>query len=285
MVSLKPVEEGENIGLCNVFADKILLKRKGIDACFPYHLAELKLNRIFRCTYNITKFYEVILKSTNQSNFHIYSKINSNSTSCFPGHEVYGERLEILLLPQCLCFDKCYTPMKHLFLQHKSKIIAFMKRALVKNLKTELTIIIDTFPSSEECIIFLREEVVKNNLSRHVIVKDIAACRGLEYPSLMTITNDANRGGRTYGDSSTIEAWTRVTSSLFIIHMEGKYSKLSNGLKDSIKRQLAKKAEEHENFTYSIFKEMYLFLKHPFFIPFLLPLHLSMFLLVILSYG
>ena len=67
--------------------------------------------------------------------------------------------------------------------------------------------------------------------------------------------------------------------------MEGKYSKLSNGLKDSIKRQLAKKAEEHENFTYSIFKEMYLFLKHPFFIPFLLPLHLPMFLLVILLYG
>ena len=170
--------------------------------------------------------------------------------------------------------------MKHLFLQHKSQIIAFIKRALLKNLMTELTILIDTFPSSEECITFVREELEKNHLSIHVIVKNIKECRGLEYHSLMTITKDANSSARPSGDSSVIDAWTRVTSSLFIIHMEGKYAKLSNGLKDSIKNQLAQEAEEQENIAYSLWKAIYIFLQHPFFIPLILPIHRSIFILV-----
>ena len=61
--------------------------------------------------------------------------------------------------------------MNHLFLRHRSQIIAFIMRAQLKNLKTKLTIIVDTFPSSEECITFIKKEVERNNLSSKVIVK------------------------------------------------------------------------------------------------------------------
>ena len=88
-----------------------------------------------------------------------------------------------------------------------------------------------------------------NNLSDKVIIKDIEKCRGLEYPALMTITNDSNRGARSSTDCNVIDAWTRVTSSLLIIHMEGKYSKLTNGLKDSIKNELVNISEEQESFA------------------------------------
>ena len=120
----------------------------------------------------------------------------------------------------------------------------------------------------------------RSNLSGKVIVKDIDKCRGLEYPVLMTITNDANRGARTHGDSYVIDAWTRVTSSLFIIHMEGRYGKLTKGLKNSIKNQVAKNAKEQEMITYTSWKELYIFLQHPFFIPILRPINIVCFLLI-----
>ena len=113
-----------------------------------------------------------------------------------------------------------------------------------------------------------------------MIVKDIEECRGLEYPVLLTITNDANRGARIHGDSYVIDAWTRVTSCLFVIHMEGKYGKLTNGLKNSIKNHVAKYAKEQETITYTSWKELYIFLQHPFFIPILIPINIVRFLLM-----
>ena len=220
-MSLKPFEEGGNIGLLKVFADKLFSKEKVIDLAFPSHLAELRLNRVFRCTNNIKKFYEAIVRKSKQPDFHISSKININSTSYISGHEIYGEPPEILLLPQCLCLDSCYMPLNHLFLRHKLQIISFIKKAILKCLHTELIIIVDTFPTSKECSIFLKKVLDTNNLSDKVIIKDTEKCRGLEYPALMTITNDSNRGVRSSADCNVIDAWTRVTSSLFIIHMEG----------------------------------------------------------------
>ena len=98
--------------------------------------------------------------------------------------------------------------------------------------------------------------------------------------NLLTITNDANRGARTHGDSYIIDAWTRVTSCLFVIHMEGKYGKLTNGLKNSIKTKVAKYAKEQKTITYTLWKEVYIFLQHPFFIPILLPINIVCFLLI-----
>ena len=280
MMSLKPVEEGGNIALFDGFIEGILFNKKMIDLSFPNHLAVLKLDRIFRCTTNIAKFHEATVMSIKKSDFHFSPKINIKSTSYTSGHEIYGELPEILLLPQCICFDNCYIPMTHLFLRNISQIISFIKRVLQKTLTTELNIIVNTSPFTRECIIYLRGELERSNLSSKVIVKDIDKCRGLEYPVLMTITNDANRGARTHGDSYVIDAWTRVTSSLFIIHMEGKYGKLTRGLKNSIKNQVAKNAKEQQTITYTSWKELYIFLQHPFFIPILIPINIVRFLLM-----
>ena len=115
---------------------------------------------------------------------------------------------------------------------------------------------------------FLTEELAKNDISTNVSVKVIEECRGLEFKALLTINNDSNKWARTHGDSSVIDAWTRVTSSLFIIHMECKNSKLASGLKVALKSQLARPALR----IYKFWKQLFIFLQHPFFTPFLLPL-------------
>ena len=106
----------------------------------------------------------------------------------------------------------------------------------------------------------------------YVSVKVIEECRGLEFKALLTINNDSNKGARTLGDSSVMDAWTRVTSSLFIIHMECKNSKLTSGLKVALKSQLARPALEQEIIVYKFWKQFFIFLQHPFFTPFHLPL-------------
>jgi hypothetical protein len=114
-----------------------------------------------------------------------------------------------------------------------------------------MVVLIDAFPDSKECAAFLTEEVAKSDISTNVSVKVIEECRGLEFKALLTINTDSNKGARTLGDSSVMDAWTRVTSSLFIIHMECKNSKLTSGLKVALKSQLARPALEQEVLNFS----------------------------------
>ena len=60
-----------------------------------------------------------------------------------------------------------------------------------------------------------------------------------------------------------LDAWTRVTVSLFIIQMEDKYSALTQGLKDCLKKQVAKEAEEQEEIKYNLLKKLYISLQSP----------------------
>ena len=89
------------------------------------------------------------------------------------------------------------------------------------------------------------------------VFKTIEQCRGQEFPVLLTIS-DSN-----YYDihSTTLDAWTRVTVSLFIIQVDNKYSGLTKGLKYCQKKQVAKQAEEQEEIKYTLLRKFYLFLQ------------------------
>ena len=57
MVALKPVQDGSR-GVVTVFFDWLLSREASLDLWLPENLVQLKLSRIYRCTQNITKFYE-----------------------------------------------------------------------------------------------------------------------------------------------------------------------------------------------------------------------------------
>ena len=91
----------------------------------------------------------------------------------------------------------------------------------------------------------------------NIVFKTIEQCRGQEFPVLLTICDDSNCDMT----STTLDAWTRVSVSLFIIQMENKYSAVTKGLKDCLKKQVAKRAEEQEEIKYTLLKKFYLFLQ------------------------
>ena len=100
------------------------------------------------------------------------------------------------------------------------------------------------------CVQWLIEELKNEGLEEFVEVKTINQCRGLEYSVLVTIT--AN-GGSTVQDDLFywIETWTRVRSSLFIIHMENEGDVFSKGLRLALRQGKVLKAKETEKICYS----------------------------------
>ena len=87
--------------------------------------------------------------------------------------------------------------------------------------------------------------------------------RGLEFPVLLTIsTNGYNIG---FASTRVLDAWTRVTASLFIIHMENQYSAVTQGLIGCIRKQVARQSEEQEEIKYNFLKRLYFFLQTPLF--------------------
>ena len=87
-------------------------------------------------------------------------------------------------------------------------------------------------------------------------------CRGLEFPVLLTIS-DSNKPRMT---PTTLDIWTRVAVSLFIIQMDEEYSAVSRGLKNCLKKQIAKQAEEQEEIQYSFLRKLYFLLQSPLFL-------------------
>ena len=87
---------------------------------------------------------------------------------------------------------------------------------------------------SSKCVDWIKENLRKKNLTNHDIqVKTIDQCRGLEYEFLVTISNASNsRGGYVAKTSPILDLYTRVTSSLFIIHMNDKSFSLCPGILD-----------------------------------------------------
>ena len=146
---------------------------------------------------------------------------------------------------------------------------------LLKRIQSELksiqiTVIVGLYSSSIDCINWLKEELIKQDPSNSVLVKSIDECRGLEFPALVTISNDTSWGSRVHDDSSVADAWTRVTSTLVVINLDGKYHIFSEGLKDALISKVAHRAVEQEDIMYSYLKQMYFQIQHPVFIMILL---------------
>ena len=60
-----------------------------------------------------------------------------------------------------------------------------------------------------------------------------------------------------------LDAWTRVTSSLYICHMEYKYGPLTDGLEDALKNKVAQVAEEQDEIENGLFKTLLILLHKP----------------------
>ena len=191
MMALRPLGEGDTRGVFTGLADYILSK-ENLDLLFPTHLMQIKLRRMFRCTQSIGRFHEQVVKGIKMCYTNLSPNVNSNSISYIPGHEIYGDIPEILLLPKCPCKSHCKNPMEHLFTLHKTKIFALLKRVQKKLGPTKITVIIDlegrsmcTLPGHSQlqciqskCISWLKEELEKEISDKgEIIVQGIDESR------------------------------------------------------------------------------------------------------------
>ena len=270
MMVLKPVEQSDNKGIFSYLIDKIISRKMAIDLCFPKDIAHLQFSRIYRCTKSIAEFYEDIVAHINKPGKTGVTGINSSSISYSPGHEIHGDQPEVLLLPRCNCFFDCGNPVEHLLQANKCKILAMLKRIQSKFSMSEITVLIDTRRDFQKCKNWLKTELIKENDTDtigNIVFKTIEQCRGLEFPVLLTISFGGNFGLVSKAPTSTTpDAWTRVTASLFIIHMDDNYSSISQGLKACLKKQVAKQAEEQEEIKCNFFRELYFCLQSPLFL-------------------
>ena len=191
---------------------------------------------------------------------------NKSCISFIHGHQIFGKPPEVLLLPQCNCFLYCKTPLKHLLIANKTKIMKLLKRVKSELKSIKITVIVGLYSSSIECINWLKKELRKGDLFNSVLVKAIDECRGLEFPALVTISNDTSWGSRVHDDSTVADAWTRVISTLVVINLDGKYHIFSEGLKDALISKVAHRAVEQNGISYSYLKQMYFEIQHPVFI-------------------
>ena len=281
MMVLKPIENFSTQGLFSYLIEKIMSRKPAIDLCFPENIAHLQLSRIYRCTKNIAEFYEEIVTHMNKPGLNIESfGINSSSISYSPGHEIHGDHPEVLLLPRCNCYGYCKNPVEHLLQANETQILAMLKRIQSKFSISKITVLIDTFKDKQKCVNWLRTEMIKENATiGNIVFKTIEQCRGQEFPVLLTISDDSNYAMTL----TTLDAWTRVTVSLFIIQVEDKYSAWTKGLKDCLEKKVAKQAEEQEEIKYTLLRKFYLFLINPIIFLLFYLFFLSFFSFYILS--
>ena len=166
MMAFKPTANGKVRGLMNIYIDKFLSKDSMIDLHLPNNLVELKLNRLYRCTLCIAKFYKCLIKRYRKSTF--THSCNASSSSFIHGHQIYGKPPEVLVLPQCNCFAYCKSPINHILIANKSSIVKLLKRVQSKLKSMQITVIVDIYSSSNECINWLKKELCKENISNSV---------------------------------------------------------------------------------------------------------------------
>ena len=203
MIALKPIDDGNDIGLFNYTWMRCKKQEPGLDLCFSKELEHLELCRIYRCTQRLSQFYEAIISKYNTaSSLDHGSQINKKSKSYTPGHEIIGECPEVLLLPKCTCSNSdsafCFIPQEHLLVSHKTKIFALLRR-IQRKFKAEnenITVIIKANYNEDtsKCVEWIETEL-KKNLICNFDVKTIGQCRGMEFPILVSIT-DGNSADR-----------------------------------------------------------------------------------------
>ena len=97
---------------------------------------------------------------------------------------------------------------------HKSKICGLIRRVQTKLEETSLTVIIST-QRDDLTIPWLNYMIATEGIAG-VQVKTTDQCRGVEYPTLITITDGSGNPGSRMSD--VLDAWTRVTSALYCTH-------------------------------------------------------------------
>ena len=272
MMVLKPVDNSVMKGFYSFLIDKILSRKTVIDLCLPDDIAHLQLSRIYRCTKKIAEFYEEMVTHLNNPDIGVNYGMSSSSILYSPGHEIHGDLPEVLLLPKCKCFGQCRYPVKHLLQANDTIILAMLKRIQSKFKTSEVTVLIaGTSKLAQECNNWMKTELNKENvIVNNIVFKTIGECRGLEFPVLLTISvNSVNTVafgfflfGRVFS-STALDAWTRVTASLFIIQMEDEYSAVTRGLKNCLKKQVAKQAKEQEEIQPTLLRKLYFSLQNP----------------------
>ena len=213
-----------------------------IELHFSDDMENLQLNRVYRCTQFILSFYKTVVKRMKADEYG--TTFNSfSATSYEPGHEIFGDLPEILLFPQCYqCLSYCVQPWTHNLMEFtkKTKILALLKRLQTKLKPMRITVIIDIRFEKQKCIEWLIEELEEKGMAEAFDVKVIEECRGMEFPAVVTITGRLD-------SSLIIDTWTRVTSSMSVIHVDSGINKaFKNGLEDAMKNNVAKKAEEQD---------------------------------------
>ena len=178
MMGLQPIENFGQEGIFSYLIDKILLRKREMELCFPEEIANLQLSRIYRCTNNIAEFYKEIVTSINKpSLMGADHSINSGCISYSPGHEIHGDYPEVLLLPRCNCFVYCKNPVEHLLQANKTKILAMLKRILSMFKLSEITVLIDTANNQQKCVNWLKTELAREtNTIDNIVFKTIAQC-------------------------------------------------------------------------------------------------------------
>ena len=194
-------------------------------------LLHLGLRRVYRTTVSLSRLFDSLAKSLTPEEPQraaAISHANVQRPSFFqPGHEILGEVPKALLIPRCGCSWSCSNPLEHLFQRHRSPIIKLLKGL---HSQEEVTVIVECDFKLLECVAWLTDEVAQEQLT--INVKTVDQCRGVEFPVLVTITT-----GGGYFDH-VFDAWTRVTSTLVIIHMDNQ--------DDTIYTPALKKALEHK---------------------------------------
>ena len=98
-----------------------------------------------------------------------------------------------------------------------------------------ITVLVSIHQDTHGCVNLL-ETQLRNEGIKGVQIKTLDQCRGVEYPILVSISE-----GDTIGPEGSVllDAWTRVTSTLFIIHKESKGDMFSFGLKRALDQKQA----------------------------------------------
>ena len=223
---------------------------KQIELHFSDDMKNLQLNRVYRCTQSILSFYTTVVKRLNAESSTIIKFNSFSATSYEPGHEIFGDLPEILLLSQCYqCLSRCDHPLTHNFMEFtkKTKILALLKRLQTKLKPMRITVIFDIGFEKQECIGWLIEELEAKGMTEAFEVKVIEECRGMEYPAVVIISHGDGYSGGLKRSSLIIDTWTRVTSSMSVIHVDNGFDDaFKSGLEDAMKDNVAKKAEEQD---------------------------------------
>ena len=229
-------------------------KTEPIELNFPDDIDHLQFTRVYRCTQTILEFYKTIVKRlhTEPST----ARFNSYSTAYNPGHEIFGDLPEILFLPQCETgkYGNRDNPVMHNFkiFTNKIRTIALLWRLQKKLAPIKITVIIDFF-GKQECKMWLAKELEAIGISEAFYLKVIGECRGMEFPSIVTISGDSINGTA----NQIIDTWTRVTTCLSIIHVaDHQGHAFRRLLGDAVNDNVAKIAEEQE-MKFSDFQKRY----------------------------